>query len=138
MASAARPLPHWLTVSTSPAPAVVDGRACRTRAAFFTEVARVLRFPAYFGRNWDALADCLRDACLRDACLREAGDAGKVTLIFERAEELLADEPPEQLATLLAVLAVLADEADAGLTVTLCTDPGHEALLRGRVAVALA
>ena len=30
--------PFWLTLSTGPAPAVVDGRACRTRAAFFEEV----------------------------------------------------------------------------------------------------
>jgi hypothetical protein len=42
MESAARPLPRWLTVSTSPAPAVVDGRAYQTRAALFEEAARVL------------------------------------------------------------------------------------------------
>jgi RNAse (barnase) inhibitor barstar len=125
MASAARPLPQWLTVSTSPAPAVVDGRACKTRAAFFEEVARVLRLPGYFGRNWDALADSLRDTT----------GAGNVTLIVEHAEELLSAEPPEQFATLLSVLA---GAADAGLTVTLCTDPGHEAPLRLRAATALA
>jgi RNAse (barnase) inhibitor barstar len=122
MTSAARPLPHWLTVSTSPAPAVADGRACRTRAAFFEEVARVLRLPGYFGRNWDALTDSLRDAT-RDA---------NVTLIVEHAEDLLGAEPLEQFATLLAVL------ADAGLTVTFSTDREHEAQLRQRVAAALA
>ncbi|RVX45855.1 barstar (barnase inhibitor) [Nonomuraea polychroma] len=121
MTSAARPLPYWLTVSTGPAPAVIDGRACRTRAAFFEEVARVLHFPDYFGRNWDALTDCLRDT-------------GAIALIVEHAEELLGAEPPEQFATLLAVLA---DAAEAGLTVTLCTDPGHEALLRQRTTAAL-
>jgi RNAse (barnase) inhibitor barstar len=122
MASAARPLPHWLTVSTSPAPAVVDGRACRTRAAFFEEVARVLRFPGHFGRNWDALADSLRDV------------TGAVALIVDNADELLSAEPPEQFATLLAILA---DAAHEGLTLTLCTGPGHEAPLRLRVAAAL-
>ncbi|WP_433346364.1 barstar family protein [Microtetraspora malaysiensis] len=120
----ARPLPRWLTVTTDPAPAIVDGRACRTRAAFFEEVARALRFPEYFGRNWDALTDSLRDATR----------AGKVALIVEYAEELLAVEPPEQFATLLAVLA---EAADAGLIMTLCTDPAHEALLRRRIAAAL-
>ncbi|MBG0827531.1 barstar family protein [Planomonospora sp. ID67723] len=125
MASAAPPLPRWLTVSTGPAPVVVDGRACQTRAAFFEELARVLHLPDYFGRNWDALADSLRDATR----------AGGVALVVEHAEELLSAEPPAQFATLLAVLA---DAADTGLTMTLCTDPGHEALLRRRAATALA
>ena len=124
MESAARPLPNWLTVSTDPAPAVVDGRRCRTRAAFFDEVARALRLPGHFGRNWDALTDSLRDATR----------TGKVALIVEHAEELLSAEPPEQFATLLAVLN---GAADAGLTLTLCTEPGHEAALRRRVAAAL-
>ncbi|WP_214325704.1 barstar family protein [Nonomuraea sediminis] len=121
MTSAARPLPSWLTVSTSPAPAVVDGRACRTRAAFFEEVARVLRLPDYFGRNWDALTDSLRDT-------------GPVALVVDHAEELLSAEPPDQFASLLAVLA---DAARTGLTLTLRTDPAHEALLQRRAATAL-
>ncbi|MFC4592436.1 barstar family protein [Sphaerisporangium corydalis] len=130
MTSAARPLPQWLTVSTGPAPAVVDGRACRTRAAFFEEAARALRFPEYFGHNWDALADSLRDATLT----RDATRSGDVTLIVRNAEELLTDEPPEQLA---ALLAVLTEAAATGLTVTLHTDPAHEPLLLHRIAIAL-
>ncbi|GAA4590176.1 hypothetical protein GCM10023194_46380 [Planotetraspora phitsanulokensis] len=124
MTSAERPLPPWLTVSTGPAPAVVDGRESRTRAAFFEEAARALRLPGYFGRNWDALTDSLRDATR----------AGDVALVVEHAEELLNAEPPEQFATLLAVLA---EAADAGLTVALLTEPGHEELLRRRVSTAL-
>lgn len=31
------------------------------KAAFLTAVATALRFPAYFGMNWDALHDCLTD-----------------------------------------------------------------------------
>lgn len=112
---------QWLTVTSDPAPAVVDGRACRTRAAFFEEVARVLDFPPYFGRNWDALVDCLRDV-------------GAVALTVAHAEELLAAEPPTDFATLLDILARAASD---GLTLTLCTDPGHEEPLRRRVAAAL-
>jgi RNAse (barnase) inhibitor barstar len=119
-----RPLPQWLTMATAQAPAVVDGRACQTRAAFFEETARVLRFPVYFGRNWDALADSLRDAT-RDR---------NVALIVGHAEHLFSAEPPEQLVILLAVLA---EAAGTGLTVTLCADPAHEAELRHRVATAL-
>jgi RNAse (barnase) inhibitor barstar len=119
-----RPLPNWLTVTTDPVSAAVDGRRCRTRAAFFTEVARVLRFPDYFGRNWDALTDCLRDIL----------DVRSLGFTVEHAEELLSAEPPEQFATLLAVLA---GAARGGLSLTLRTDPAHEDLLRRRVLAAL-
>ncbi|WP_432928381.1 barstar family protein [Microbispora sp. CA-135349] len=121
MASAARPLPPWLTVTADPAPAVADGRACRTRDAFFDEVTRVLRLPAYFGRNWDALTDSLRDI-------------GPVHLVVNHAEQLLDAEPPGQFATLLAVLA---GAAEAGLTLALHTDPAHEPLLHRRLIDAL-
>ncbi|MFI9550611.1 barstar family protein [Nonomuraea endophytica] len=117
----APPLPRWLTVCADPAPAVLDGRLCRTRATFFAEVARVLRFPDYFGHNWDALSDCLRDA-------------GPVALLVENAEDLLSAETPGQFATLLAVFA---DAAGSGLTVTLRTDQDQEPALRQRVTAAL-
>ncbi|MFC4122837.1 barstar family protein [Nonomuraea zeae] len=116
-----RPLPSWLTVSTGPAPAVVDGRACRARTGFFEEVARALRLPDYFGRNWDALTDSLRDT-------------GPVALVVEHAEELLVAEPPAQFA---AMLAVFAGAAGDGLTLALHTDPAHEEPLRRRVTAAL-
>lgn len=132
MTFAADPLPRWLRVTTDPVPAVLDGRTCRTRAAFFEEVARALRLPGHFGHNWDALTDSLRDAT----------QSRNVALIVAHAEELLSAEPPEQLATLLAVLAdadaECADDTDGGsgggLTLTLCTDPAHEDLLRRRAA----
>jgi hypothetical protein len=41
--------------------AVLDGEAAGSRAGFFTEIARELAFPDYFGRNWDAVYDCLTD-----------------------------------------------------------------------------
>jgi hypothetical protein len=112
--------PYWLTVTTQPAPSVVDGRASRTRAAFFNEAARALDFPDYFGHNWDALLDCLRDM-------------GAVDLFVAHAEELLADEPITDTAILLRVLAIAASD---GLTVTLCTDPDHETALLQRIAQA--
>ncbi|MFI7675798.1 barstar family protein [Actinophytocola sp. NPDC049390] len=113
---------HWLTVTTEAATAVaVDGRACRTRAAFFAEAARVLDFPPYFGHNWDALVDCLRDA-------------GAIDVVVSHAEELLADESPAQFATLLDIAASAAPD---GLTLTLVTNPGHDTALRHRIANAL-
>jgi len=112
---------HWLTVTTAPAAVAIDGRSCRSRAAFFTEAARVLEFPAYFGHNWDALSDCLHD-------LRT------VDVVVVHAEELLADESPEQFAVLLDIAATAAPD---GLTLTLSTDPGNETALRHRIANAL-
>ena len=41
--------------------AVLNGEAAGTRAGFFQEIARALRFPDYFGHNWDAVYDCLTD-----------------------------------------------------------------------------
>ena len=41
--------------------AVLDGAAASTRAGFFQELAQALHFPEYFGRNWDAVYDCLTD-----------------------------------------------------------------------------
>ncbi|GII79537.1 hypothetical protein Sru01_45190 [Sphaerisporangium rufum] len=121
MTTAARPSPSWLTVSTGPVPVVLDGRACRTRAAFFTEAARALRLPGYFGHNWDALTDALRDVA--------AGQG--VHLVVAHAEELLAAEPADRFAMLLDVL------GGAGLPVTLRTDSAHEPALRARVTAAL-
>ncbi len=115
-----RPAP-WLTVTTDPAPALVDGRACRTRAAFFEEVARALAFPSYFGRNWDALVDCLRDV-------------GALDLTVAHAEELLAAEPPAQLSVLLEIMARAAAD---GITLTLRTTSDQETALRQRIDAAL-
>jgi RNAse (barnase) inhibitor barstar len=42
----------------------VAGTAITNVSTFFEEMARAFRFPDYFGHNWAALMDCLRD--LRD------------------------------------------------------------------------
>jgi hypothetical protein len=39
----------------------IDGAQVSDKAAFLRTVAAALRFPAYFGHNWDALEECLRD-----------------------------------------------------------------------------
>lgn len=42
-------------------PTVLDLAGVTTRSEFMDRCARSLRLPEYFGRNWDALADCLTD-----------------------------------------------------------------------------
>lgn len=39
----------------------MDGRGIDSKQRLLSAVARALRFPEYFGNNWDAAADCLRD-----------------------------------------------------------------------------
>jgi RNAse (barnase) inhibitor barstar len=40
---------------------VLDSARVRDKADFLRECAAVFGFPSWFGHNWDALADCLRD-----------------------------------------------------------------------------
>ncbi|WP_255954315.1 barstar family protein [Streptomyces odontomachi] len=40
---------------------VLDLDAVTGKAAFLDRCARALELPDWFGHNWDALADCLRD-----------------------------------------------------------------------------
>ena len=47
--------------------AVVDGQVAADRAGIFDELARTMHFPDYFGRNWDAVYDCLTDPSLHSA-----------------------------------------------------------------------
>lgn len=71
--------PHLHFVQSEAARALVDElhrlpcvvaegslRAVRTRQQLFDELARVLELPGYFGRNWDALDECLRELAERD------------------------------------------------------------------------
>lgn len=42
-------------------PRTVTLHGARDKAAVLTRIAQALEFPAWFGHNWDALADCLGD-----------------------------------------------------------------------------
>lgn len=78
---------------------LLDGAQARDKAAFMTAIARALRFPDYFGNNWDALVDCLDELHWRDE---------PIVLVIDHGDELLADAPGE-IDTLLGVI----DEAFA-------------------------
>jgi len=39
----------------------VELRGCRDKNDFLDRVGKALKFPEWFGHNWDALADCLAD-----------------------------------------------------------------------------
>lgn len=65
----------------------------RDKAALLGRLSRALRFPAWFGANWDALEDCLTDFSWLDA-------SGYVLLL-----EQSADLAKEDLAVFTDVLA---------------------------------
>jgi RNAse (barnase) inhibitor barstar len=73
----------------------IDGRRCRTKAALLKELAGALAFPEHFGRNWDALEDCLTDL--------DWLPARGYLLLFSRADALLAGRE-EDYATLTDLL----------------------------------
>lgn len=64
-------------------------------AMLFKALARSLRFPEWFGHNWDALADCLTDLAWCEA-------SGYV-LVIQRLDHL-ADTAPATCGALLDVL----------------------------------
>jgi hypothetical protein len=74
----------------------VDGRRCRTKGGLLDELARALEFPAHFGRNWDALEDCLNDL----SWLEADGYVIGVT----SAHAVLAREEPEEYDTFVSIL----------------------------------
>ena len=73
----------------------IDLSGCTDKDAALDRIARALQFPEWFGRNWDALADSLRD-------LSWAPAPGYV-LLFEHGEAWRDRGDPE-VATLLDIL----------------------------------
>lgn len=76
----------------------VDLAAARTKDEMLSAVGRALRFPEWFGHNWDALTDCLLDMgwlpatgymIILDHCDgihgRAEGDFVKLMQIFQEA-----------------------------------------------------
>ena len=74
---------------------VVDLRGCVDKTQLLERCADVLRFPSWFGQNWDAFLDCLADLSWRPA-------RGYV-LLLEHADTMRHDAP-EALDTALAIL----------------------------------
>ncbi|MGW2995625.1 barstar family protein, partial [Streptomyces sp. NPDC001193] len=66
----------------------LDGREMRDTDAVFQQFYDGLRLPDYFGWNWSALSDCLRDL--------KWLSSDHWVLIVEAADEALSGDPSEQ------------------------------------------
>ena len=81
----------------------IDSCKARTGEGFDDEVSSSFQFPDYYGRNLNALRDCLTDLAWLPSC-------EGYLVIFENAESLLADEDNEVLNGVLSVFQVAGSE----------------------------
>ncbi len=66
-----------------------------TKRGFLRKTARILHFPSYFGRNWDAYEECLNDL--------EWLDAGGYVLLLDNLKAFRT-KAPEELETARSIL----------------------------------
>ena len=76
--------------------AVIDGDDAATVNDFYSQIQKGLKFPTYFGKNLDALYDCLCDFSWLDT--RE------VHVVLRSYDAFLAKEPKNKRWDILAVL----------------------------------
>ncbi len=83
----------------------VRGWKMRNKAAVFDEFAAALQFPCYFGENWDAFEECLRDIAI------DVPD-GPGRLVILKSEELLAESSERDWETFFAICGALPAETE--------------------------
>lgn len=76
--------------------AEIDGAKTRTLRGFYPRIAKILLFPDYFGKNLDALFDCL--------CSLEVTGTEEVVLLIRNFDSFLEKEKPEKREAALQVL----------------------------------
>lgn len=65
---------------------IIDGKKCKTTDDLFKEYATVLKFPSWFGQNWNAF-----DECLSECVYREAEKDKPVYVYVKNIEMVLSD-----------------------------------------------
>lgn len=111
-----RPRPPWVLWHVSESPAALTtrllfsgcawrslaGSSMRTTDELFAEFHMALSFPEYFGRNWNALEDCLRDLAW--------WPAQAYVLVVTDASEILAAEASSEFSLMLRILRSVASQ----------------------------
>ncbi len=80
----------------------LNGRLIDSKKALFDHIAKEMMFPDYFGNNWDALEECMRD-------LIEAVPASGYIVLFEDAH-IFCNAAPDDFLTFVDIVAGVADE----------------------------
>lgn len=83
-----------------------DSRDLMTEQGIFSSFAAALQFPGYFGKNWDALVDCLDDLCGA-----VTGGVG-IAVVVNEADQLLRTE---HFPLFVSVLCQGADRANSAV-----------------------
>lgn len=73
----------------------VDGKAIERKEQLMNAMATALSLPAHFGRNWDALEECLADM--------EGADGEGYVLYYDHIDGLLGAHP-DQFQTLVEIV----------------------------------
>ena len=76
--------------------AEIDGKKAQTLRGFYPRISKALFFPDYFGKNLDALFDCL--------CSLEVVGKQDIVLLIRHAESFLEKEKPEKRSAAFDVL----------------------------------
>ncbi len=76
--------------------AIIDGVKAETMLDFYHQIQKGLKLPAYFGKNLDALYDCLCDFSWLDA--------NEIHIVLCGYDLFLSKEPKNERWNLLAVL----------------------------------
>jgi RNAse (barnase) inhibitor barstar len=74
----------------------IDGKKARTLRGFYPRIAKAMFFPDYFGKNLDALFDCL--------CSLEVVGKQEIVLLIRNTDDFLEKEKPEKRQAALDVL----------------------------------
>jgi RNAse (barnase) inhibitor barstar len=82
--------------------AILDGKTIATMADFYTQIAKQLHLPSYFGKNLDALFDCLCDFSWLDV--------NTVHIVLRGYDEFLSKEPRNKRWDVLVTLNDAASE----------------------------
>jgi RNAse (barnase) inhibitor barstar len=90
----------WRTRLADACIRTIDGGKCVTKRALFAEFKRQLKFPSYFGRNWDAFEECLTDLEWLPGC-------GYVIVV--RAADKLLSKSENEYRTFLDIVGATAE-----------------------------